>query len=142
MSTDIYPALGAYIGFLGIIWFTWLQVTLFDIRFARDSVFERVCKAIQLGAMVGFASAGSRFSTRVQEENAWAFQSLSLILTGSRGLLAVQYTINIAFLRPTMNSAVKGLTITAVMFWTTTVCYFWVQSFCPKAKMQFLLTAA
>ena len=137
MSTDIYPALGAYIGFLGIIWFTWLQVTLFDIRFARDSVFERVCKAVQLGAMVGFASAGSRFSTRVQEENAWAFQSLSLILTGSRGLLAVQYTINIAFLRPTMNSAVKGLTITAIMFWTTTVCYFWVcqsRTFSPKAS--------
>ncbi|OOF96356.1 hypothetical protein ASPCADRAFT_395953 [Aspergillus carbonarius ITEM 5010] len=87
-------ALWAYIGFLGVIWFTWLQVTLFDIRFARDSIFERICKAVQLAAMVGFASAGTRFTTRVRAENVWAFQSLSLILGGSRLLLALQYTVN------------------------------------------------
>ncbi|KAJ5899895.1 hypothetical protein N7495_004639 [Penicillium taxi] len=116
-------ALGAYIGFLGVIWFTWLQVTLFDIRFARDSVFERVCKAIQLGAMVGFASAGTRFTARIRDENVWAFQSLTLILAGSRMLLAIQYTINLAFIYPSMKSAAKGVTYTAVMFWTTTFCY-------------------
>ncbi|KAJ5183710.1 hypothetical protein N7492_001326 [Penicillium capsulatum] len=117
-------ALGAYIGFLGIIWFTWLQVTLFDIRFARDSVFERICKAVQLGAMVGFASAGTRFSIHIRDENAWAFQSLSLILGGSRGLLAIQYTINAFFIRPSMEVAAKGVTHTALVFWATTVVYF------------------
>ncbi|KKK13945.1 hypothetical protein AOCH_002948 [Aspergillus ochraceoroseus] len=104
-------ALGAYIGFLGVIWFTWLQVTMFDIRFARDSIFERICKAIQLAAMVGFASAGTRFTTHVREDNVWAFQSLSLFLGGSRILLAVQYSVGIYFLRNEMRKAAKSLCI-------------------------------
>ncbi|KAJ5157838.1 uncharacterized protein N7482_008938 [Penicillium canariense] len=116
-------ALAAYIGFLGVIWFTWLQVTAFDVRFARDSFFERVCKAIQLGAMVGFASAGSRFTTSVQEENVWVFQSLTLILAGSRALLAIQYTVNVAFLRRSMKSAAKGVAYTALVFWVATLLY-------------------
>lgn len=102
-------ALGSYIGFLGVIWFTWLQVTLFDIRFARDSVFERVCKAVQLAVMVGFASAGTRFSTRVRDENVWAFQSLSILLGASRILLALQYTINVGLIRGKMKTSAKGI---------------------------------
>ena len=101
--------MGAYIGFLGIIWFTWLQVTLFDIRFARDSVFERVCKAAQLAVMVGFASAGTRFTTRVQGDNVWAFQSLSFLLAVSRTLLAVQYTLNGVVIHKRMKDTVKGM---------------------------------
>ena len=102
-------ALGAYIGFLGVIWFTWLQVTLFDIRFARDSIFERVCKAAQLSVMVGFASAGTRFTTRIQDENVWAFQSLSFLLAGSRTLLALQYQINSMVIRGKMKDTAKGM---------------------------------
>lgn len=37
-----------YIGFFTIIWFTFLQTTLKDVRFGSDSVFDRVCKAITL----------------------------------------------------------------------------------------------
>lgn len=122
-------ALGAYIGFLGVIWFTWLQVTLFDIRFARDSVFERICKAIQLGVMVGFASAGTRFTTHVQGENVWAFQSLTAILAGSRLLLATQYTINIAFMRKSMKRSSIGVSFTATVFWFAGSVYGWVRSF-------------
>lgn len=102
-------ALGAYVGFLGVIWFTWLQVTLFDVRFARDSIFERVCKAAQLSVMVGFASAGSRFTTQIQDENVWAFQSLSFLLAGSRILLALQYHINNMVMRRKMKDTVKGM---------------------------------
>lgn len=117
-------ALGAYIGFLGVIWFTWLQVTLFDIRFAQDSVFERICKGIQLGAMIGFASAGSRFTTpRVLDENVWAFRSLSLILAGSRLLLAIQYSVIIAFVNNSMKSAARGLHYTAILFCVTAIIY-------------------
>lgn len=122
-------ALGAYIGFLGVIWFTWLQVTLFDIRFARDSVFERICKAIQLGVMVGFASAGTRFTTHVQGENVWAFQSLTAILAGSRLLLATQYTINVAFMRESMKPSSIGVTFTATVFWFAGSVYGWVRFF-------------
>lgn len=100
-----------------MIWYTWLQVTLFDVRFARDSIFERGCKAVQLGVMVGFASAGTRFTTRVRDENAWAFRSLSLLLAGSRLLLAVQYAVNILFVRKRMRSAAKGISgIAATLF--------------------------
>ncbi|KAL2831815.1 nineteen complex-related protein 2-domain-containing protein [Aspergillus cavernicola] len=116
-------ALGAYIGFLGVIWFSWLQVTMFDIRFARDSLFERICKAIQLGAMVGFASAGTRFTTHIREENVWAFQSLSLILGGSRFLLAIQYTVSIMLIRKRMSSAAKGLCVIAGTLFVTSLIY-------------------
>jgi hypothetical protein len=116
-------ALWAYVGFLSIIWFTWLQVTLFDIRFARDSIFERVCKAMQLVAMVGFASAGSRFTTRVRDENVWAFQALSALLAGSRLMLAVQYMINIGFLYKKMRIAAKGMFMIAVVLSASSFSY-------------------
>jgi hypothetical protein len=116
--TILFPALGAYIGFLGVIWFTWLQVGLFDIRFARDSIFERFCKAIQLSAMVGFASTGTRFTTQVHGGNVWAFQTMSLILCASRMLLAIQYTINVVFIHSRMKSATKGVAQTAGILWT------------------------
>ncbi|KAL4784707.1 hypothetical protein BJX76DRAFT_213055 [Aspergillus varians] len=116
-------ALGAYIGFLGLIWFSWLQVTMFDIRFARDSVFERICKAIQLAAMVGFASAGTRFTTRVRDENVWAFQSLSLILAGSRLLLSIQYTVSYIFIHKRMKSAARGLCVIAVTLFLSSMVH-------------------
>lgn len=113
-------------GFLAVIWFTWLQVTLFDLRFARDSIFERVCKCVQLAAMVGFASAGSRFSTHISEENVWAFRSLSMLLTGSRIMLAVQYSIHILFIRPKIPAAVKGMYAIVAILVVTSVVYFTV----------------
>lgn len=98
-------------------------MTLFDIRFARDSIFERVCKAMQLVAMVGFASAGSRFTTRVRDENVWAFQALSALLAGSRLMLAVQYMINIGFLHKKMRMAAKGMFMIAVVLSASSFSY-------------------
>lgn len=106
-----------------MIWFTWLQVTLFDTRFARDTIFERICKAIQLAAMVGFASAGTRLTTRVQDENVWAFQSLSLFLGGSRALLSVQYAVNIGFLRQRMRPASRGVSLIAATLLASSLVY-------------------
>ncbi|KAL1652785.1 hypothetical protein SLS61_004767 [Didymella pomorum] len=45
----------AYIGFFGILWATWFQITLHDVRFARDSIYERACKTLQFIAFVGLA---------------------------------------------------------------------------------------
>lgn len=125
-------ALGAYIGFLGVIWFTWLQVTLFDTRFARDSVFERVCKAAQLSVMVGFASAGTRFTTRIQDENVWAFQSLSFLLAGSRTLLAIQYHVNNIVIRKKMKDTANGMKGIVATLVVSSVIYLgvsWVLSY-------------
>lgn len=107
-------ALWSYVCFLGIIWFTWLQVTLFDIRFARDSVFERVCKAVQLATMVGFASAGSGFATRVLPENLWIFQSLTILLAISRLMLTLEYLVASVYLPP--DTAFNLRCVTLFMF--------------------------
>ncbi|KAL5001618.1 nineteen complex-related protein 2-domain-containing protein [Aspergillus recurvatus] len=117
-------ALVTYIGFLGVIWFTWLQVMMFDIRFARDSLFERLCKAMQLGIMVGFASAGTRITTRVRAENVWAFQSLSLMLGGSRLLLSVQYIVSTILIRKRMSCAAKGLYFIAAALLVSSLVHF------------------
>ena len=118
-------ALGSYISFLGVIWSTWLQVTLFDVRFARDSVFERVCKSVQLAAMVGFASAGTRISTRIRDDNIWAFQSLSVLLGMSRVLLAMQYMVNILLARGKLRpSSLKALSIIAGFLFVLGMVYF------------------
>ena len=51
-----------YIGFFGILWSTWFQITLHDVRFARDSLYERVCKTVQFICFVGLALVGSQFN--------------------------------------------------------------------------------
>ncbi|TLD35716.1 Low temperature requirement A [Venturia nashicola] len=113
-------SLVAYIGFFLIIWSTWFQITLHDVRFAQDSVYERVCKILQFMVFVAFALVGSNFSppegedahggpnseaggahkrsagsgapkeARIQHLNFWL---LSITLCFSRGLLAMQYIV-------------------------------------------------
>lgn len=61
-SVTSYDYLVAYIGFFGILWSSWFQVTLHDVRFARDSIYERVCKTIQFIVFVGLALVGSGFN--------------------------------------------------------------------------------
>ena len=45
-------SLTAYVGFFALLWLTWYQVSLYDVRFSADSVFERVAKGIHFGVMV------------------------------------------------------------------------------------------
>lgn len=98
-------------------------MSLFDIRFAQDSIFERICKALQLATMVGFASTGSGFATQVRDENVWAFRSLSILLACSRLLLCVEYSIAAIFLYRTMELASKRLLLIVVVFIGTGVTY-------------------
>lgn len=58
--TDV-KALLAYIGFFAVLWSTWFQITLHDVRFARDSKYERLCKLGQMIVFVAFALVGSKF---------------------------------------------------------------------------------
>ena len=99
--------LKTYIGFFGMLWFAWLQSTLFDIRFGNDSVFERICKALQFGVMAGFAVVGPAYKAgwdidEEQKEAAQAlkaFQTLSVIMMVSRLVLVAQYTVVLVLLR-------------------------------------------
>jgi low temperature requirement protein LtrA len=97
-------SLKSYIGFFGMLWFTWLQVALFDVRFSNDSAFERLCKAMQFGIMTGFAVVGPSYKTAWKADREGtlalsAFSTLSLILMGSRILLAGQYAVILLWLR-------------------------------------------
>ncbi|KAH8812164.1 bacterial low temperature requirement A protein-domain-containing protein [Xylogone sp. PMI_703] len=87
--------LGSYIGFFCILWFTWCQVTLYDVRFATDSVIERIAHACHFGVMIGLAIVGPQFDP--SSENWNSFQQLSLILMASRFVLFAQYGFTLLF---------------------------------------------
>jgi hypothetical protein len=88
-----------YIGFFTILWFTWLETSLFDVRFATDSVFNRIAKAVSFGVMTGFAVTGAIYDTTAVSENVKAFRALSLILMVSRLALVVQYAVVLWYTR-------------------------------------------
>jgi low temperature requirement protein LtrA len=75
--TDHTSLLG-YIGFFAIIWSTWFQITLHDVRFARDSIYERSCKVVQFVVFVGFALVGSSFAPGGKKAN----NTVSLLKAG------------------------------------------------------------
>ncbi|RAH63755.1 uncharacterized protein BO66DRAFT_433188 [Aspergillus aculeatinus CBS 121060] len=86
--------LASYVGFISILWFTWCQVSLYDVRFATDSIFERVAHACHFGVMMGLAVIGPNFL----RQDAWGpMQQLSLILMVSRLVLACQYGTTLYF---------------------------------------------
>lgn len=93
-------ALASYIGFMTLMWFTWLQTSLFDVRFGTESVFSRICKACSFGVMTGFAIVGPQFRTYEVEKYTRAFRSMSLILMASRLILMLQYGVVLYYLRP------------------------------------------
>ncbi|KAL8688258.1 MAG: hypothetical protein Q9218_005788, partial [Villophora microphyllina] len=88
---NLYEAITSYIGFFAILWFTWLQVVLYDIRFAVDSLFERLAKLIHFGVMVTFAVVGTRFNPSMPHETYVTMRQLSLVLMVSRIVLICQY---------------------------------------------------
>ncbi|TGO43791.1 hypothetical protein BOTNAR_1247g00010 [Botryotinia narcissicola] len=84
-------ALKSYAGFFCILWFLWLQVSLFDVRFVTDSILERIGKACQFGVMIGLAIVGPDFNSSDQKPG--AFRSLAIILMFSRLVLSFQYSV-------------------------------------------------
>ena len=68
--------LTSYVGFFCVLWFTWCQVSLFDVRFVADSVLERLAKAIHLGVMVGMAIVAPNYVPDDIEEDTQPFQTM------------------------------------------------------------------
>ena len=89
--------LKSYVGYFALLWFTWLQVALFDIRFGYDSAFERVCKAAQFGVMVGLAVEGGFYD--LDAYSAPPFRTISFILMASRIVLTIQYGVALLWLK-------------------------------------------
>ncbi|KAL8776054.1 MAG: hypothetical protein Q9213_008399 [Squamulea squamosa] len=90
-AIDDKETISSYIGFFAILWFTWLQVVMFDVRFGVDSVFERVAKLIHFAVMVTFAIIGTVFDPSSPQETYATMRQLSLCLIVSRLVLICQY---------------------------------------------------
>lgn len=76
-------SLKQYVGFFAILWFTWYQVSLYDVRFYMDSVFERFRKAVQFLVMIGLAICGPEFNPGDEEgESLGYFVSIVVFLSG------------------------------------------------------------
>lgn len=79
-------------GFFSVLWFTWLQVVLYDVRFGVDSLYERTCKLVHFGVMITFAVVGTKFNPSATDgSNYKTLRQLTLILIVSRVILILQY---------------------------------------------------
>ncbi|KAL7943644.1 hypothetical protein V8C42DRAFT_346567 [Trichoderma barbatum] len=81
--------IASYIGYFCMLWMTWLVVGLYDVRFVTDSIFERLIRAVHLGAFVGFAVVAPKFNPSNQDQT--TMRAMSLILMVSRLGLAIEY---------------------------------------------------
>ncbi|KAJ2978707.1 hypothetical protein NQ176_g3667 [Zarea fungicola] len=84
----------AYVGYFSLLWGTWFVVTLYDVRYVTDSIFERMARAIQLGVLVGFAVVAPNFDPEDQSRS--TMMTMSLILCASRVCLAIEYAHTLA----------------------------------------------
>ncbi|KAF2710728.1 hypothetical protein K504DRAFT_376108, partial [Pleomassaria siparia CBS 279.74] len=90
-------SLKAYVGFFSLLWLTWYQVTLYDVRFSADSVFERVAKASHFGVMVGFAVIGPTWKPYEAMEDFRLYKVFGIMLMVSRLTLFFQYCSTLWF---------------------------------------------
>ncbi|KAL8949787.1 MAG: hypothetical protein Q9222_004130 [Ikaeria aurantiellina] len=81
----------SYIGFFALLWFTWLQVVLYDVRFGVDSLFERLAKLVHIGVMITFAIVGTRFDSSHPRSTYDTMRQISIVLMISRVVLICQY---------------------------------------------------
>ncbi|QDS75713.1 hypothetical protein FKW77_008036 [Venturia effusa] len=115
-----------YVGFFAIIWSTWFQVTLHDVRFSRDSVYERVCKVVQMIVFVGFALVGSKFQPTSKKATDTAnFRVLCYVLGMSRLLFAIQYLVVLLFsIKNKAKKLLLPLAICVLTFFTAAAIFF------------------
>ncbi|KXJ91889.1 hypothetical protein Micbo1qcDRAFT_161921 [Microdochium bolleyi] len=113
--------LASYIGFIVILWTTWLSVTIYDVRFAADCVFERACRAVHLGVMVGFAMIGTSFNPDSQVRS--IFMAMSFFLAVSRFTLCIQHSV-LAYQVRKFAEGTKPLAFTAFLNFAAAAIYF------------------
>ncbi|KAF2650808.1 hypothetical protein K491DRAFT_720456 [Lophiostoma macrostomum CBS 122681] len=87
-------SLANYIKLFTMTWFTWLGVTLFDTRFAVDSLWNRFSKAIQFGVMTVWVYAGGVYDKSDDIKNdARSYKNFATALAFGRFAIAVQYFV-------------------------------------------------
>lgn len=75
------------------MWFTWLNTTLFDVRFSIDCVWYRLHKAIQFGVFTAFVFAGPVFDKYDNSKDIKSYEKFSIVLVISRIAVAIQYAV-------------------------------------------------
>jgi low temperature requirement protein LtrA len=110
-----HQSLTAYIGFFSLLWLTWYQVSLYDVRFSVDSIFERIAKAIHFGVMVGFAVMGPQWKPGQEVDDYTVYKIFGLMLMVSRFTLFCQYGVTLFYTKK-YKSTVRPLVL--VMAWT------------------------
>ncbi|KAF2826164.1 hypothetical protein CC86DRAFT_25654 [Ophiobolus disseminans] len=108
-------SLTAYIGFFSLLWLTWYQVSLYDVRFSADSVFERCAKAIHFGVMVGFAVIGPQWKPGQDVADYKIYKAFGLMLMVSRLTLFCQYSVTLLYTKKFKKTVVP---LAMVMAWT------------------------
>ena len=48
-----------FVAFFTILWWTWMQTVMFDVRFGVDSIYDRVCKGITWCVTIAFMLGGA-----------------------------------------------------------------------------------
>lgn len=99
LEINDHKSLTAYIGFFSLLWLTWYQVSLYDVRFSSDSIFERCAKAIHFGVMVGFAVIGPQWTPGQDVNDYKIYKAFGLILMVSRITLFLQYGVTLFYTR-------------------------------------------
>lgn len=126
-------SLTAYVGFFCLLWLTWYQVTLYDIRFSTDSVFERVAKALHYGVMVGFAVMGPQWKPGQEQKDYNIYRAFGIILLVSRLTLVFQYGTTLFFSRQYKKTVLPlavimgSTTVAAILYGVLTTAF-------PKIK--------
>ena len=116
-------AMGNYIAYFTLLWFNWLQVSLFDVRFATNSVWSRLCKAGALFPMGLFAFASPPFSTFVLGFNAYlSFKAMCYGLLIQRGILVLQYGL-VLYQTRKYHGATMPLALTTGTLFTTCMIF-------------------
>ena len=71
------------------------------MRFAWDSLYERACKLLHLGIMIGFAISGPGYTLDrgAPADNFVTMRRITVILMTSRLVLAAQYAVLLLFAR-------------------------------------------
>jgi hypothetical protein len=90
---DILLALINYLKLFTLMWFTWLSVTLFDVRFSIDCVWNRFHKAIQFGIFTGFVYAGPVFDKYSTTGVEHSYRRFAIVLVIGRVAIAIQYLV-------------------------------------------------
>ncbi|KAI0889311.1 uncharacterized protein GGS22DRAFT_153621 [Annulohypoxylon maeteangense] len=110
----------SFIGYMVLLWTTWGLTTLYDVRFTADSIWERCCKAVHLGVMIGFAEIGTSFDPDNQIVS--IFRTMSLFLAVSRFVLFLQYA-TVAFQIRKYADGKRPMIFTAILHFCASMIY-------------------